>query len=70
MEVLDEKNRSLWITASYKKEDALLISVLERLGKQLKQGRKIPVFFGLLYIKDGKLMLYPVDFIEERGETL
>ena len=68
MEIIDRYGRSLYVAVNYSKEEKLTIRVLERLSSRLKtQERARMVFFGIPYLEEGRLCLYPVEYFEQKG---
>lgn len=62
-ELHDEKGRSLEVRVKYTKKEQLTIQFLERLESRLRgQKRESAVFFGALYLEEGRLCLYPIEF--------
>ncbi len=61
--IYDREGRSLSISLQYTKEEELTIRLLERLEKRLrgKDSGGI-IFFGAVYVKDGELCLFPIEF--------
>lgn len=59
----DRKGRTLFISLRYTKAEQLTITMLERLEQRLKrqEGRSL-VFLGAVYLEDGRLCLYPIEF--------
>lgn len=65
MELTDVSGQKLTVAVTYTKEEKLTIQVLERFSERLKkQGDRPLVFFGLPYLKEGRLWLYPVEIFE------
>ena len=65
MELCDREGCCLSVAVKYSKEEKLTIQVLERLSERLKKRGMVPlVFFGILYVEQGKLCLYPIEFFE------
>lgn len=65
MGLWDKKGNRLSIALRYSKEEQYTIRVLERLSSRLKkQGMKHMVFFGIPYLEQGELFLYPIEFFE------
>ncbi len=62
----DKEGRTLFISLKYTKEDKMLIHMLERLEKRLKNYEKKEIFFfGLLYLDEEKrICLYPIEFFQ------
>lgn len=62
MELLDKKGRKLSVAVTYSKEEKLTIQVLERLNERLKKEKdQTLIFFGIPYLEQGRLCLYPVE---------
>ncbi len=63
--LFDQEGRSLFVALRYTKEERLVIHMLERLERRLKKRRqKAIVCFGALYLdEDGRMCLYPVEFL-------
>lgn len=65
MRLVDGDGQSLSIKMTYSKEDKYIINHLERLHRRIKEGRRgVPDFFGRLYIEDGELRLYPIEYYD------
>lgn len=65
MILCDGKGREIVVTVRYTKADKMIIQVLERLhNRLLEKEKKPPVFFGSLYLKEGRLHLYPIEYFE------
>lgn len=65
MELTDVCGRKLTVAVTYTKEEKLTIRVLERFSERLKkQGNRPMVFFGLPYLREGRLWMYPVEIFE------
>ena len=65
MRLVDEYGQSLFIKMTYSKEDKYIINHLERLHRRIKEGRRgVPDFFGRLYIEDGELRMYPIEYYD------
>lgn len=59
----DPAGRKFFVSLKYTKEEQFTISLLERLERRLKgQDRGSIVFFGSLYLEEGRLCLYPIEF--------
>lgn len=62
MEISDRKGRKITVAVSYSKEEKLTIQVLERLSERLKkEADQTLIFFGIPYLEQGKLCLYPIE---------
>ncbi len=65
MRLLDEQGQCILIKLTYTKEDKYIINHLERLHRRIKEGRRaVPDFFGRLYIEDGELRMYPIEYYD------
>ena len=67
MELYDKLENKLYVTVHYTPEEKLLIQVLEKMKERIQNSNKKKVFFGRLYLNDGKCHLYPIECFE-RGE--
>ena len=65
----DEKGRKLFVALKYTREEKLTIALLERLEQRLrKRSYGSVVFFGALYLEEGRLCMYPIEFfLQEAG---
>ena len=52
----DDNNREIVVEVTYSKQEAGTIRYLERIRK-----KKIPCFLGKIYLKEGRVRMYPVD---------
>ncbi|MCI8416346.1 MAG: hypothetical protein HFI33_02390 [Lachnospiraceae bacterium] len=70
--LFDREGRALFISLRYTREERLTIQLLERLEQRLqKKSRGALVFFGFLYLEEGRLCLYPIEFFQQNpGEEL
>ena len=67
MELFDREGRRLLAAVRYSPEEKLTIQALERLASRLeKQGKKSVVFFGIPYLEEGQLCLYPIEYFDSR----
>ena len=65
MELFDREGRRLLAAVRYSPEEKLTIQALERLASRLeKQGKKSVVFFGIPYLEEGQLCLYPIEYFD------
>lgn len=65
MELFDQEGRRLLAAVRYSPEEKLTIQALERLASRLeKQGKKSVVFFGIPYLEEGQLCLYPIEYFD------
>lgn len=55
----DQAGRELLVEVAYSKQESGTIRYLERISE-----RKLPCFIGKIYLKDGRVRMYPVDLIE------
>ncbi len=69
--IFDENGRHVYISLTYTKEEKMTIRLLERLEKRMKERKYASiVFFGNLYMAEGRLCLYPVEFWLQEDERL
>lgn len=65
IKLFDAEERMIPVTVRYTKKEKLLIQVLERLERRIrKRDKKPPIFFGILYLEEGQLHMYPIEFFE------
>ena len=65
MELFDREGRRLLAAVRYSPEEKLTIQALERLAGRLeKQGKGSAVFFGIPYLEEGQLCLYPIEYFD------
>ncbi len=68
MTLYDREERRLSVAVHYSAEEKLTIKVLERLSARIReQGGASLVFFGIPYVEEGHLCLYPIEFFEDSG---
>ncbi len=61
MEIFDRDGRSLFVSVNYSKEERLTIQALERMSRR-QEGKGEPVlFFGVPFLEEGRLRLYPIE---------
>lgn len=60
MSLYDKKEREIVIETAYSKKEARSIRYLERITEE-----RIPYFLGKVYLRDGKIRMYPVAVLEE-----
>ena len=62
----DRAGRELLVEVAYSKQESGTIRYLERISE-----KKLPCFLGKIYLKDGRMRMYPVDLldIEEEFDT-
>lgn len=68
----DGNGKYLKVRIAYSAEESYNIKYLERIYKQISDGKRKPAcFFGTVYINDGELMLYPIEYYGDitRDET-
>lgn len=64
----DPKGQTLFISLRYTKSDKLIITMLERLKQRLdRKEEKRLLFFGTVYLEEGKLCLYPIEFFPQEN---
>ena len=62
MELFDKEKNRIYVTVHYTPEEKYLIQALERMQQRIKNNsHEKKVFFGRLYLKDGKCHLYPIE---------
>ena len=67
MELFDMSGNKIYITVHYTPEEKLLINALEKMKERVKKTGNKKIFFGKLYVENGRCHLYPVECFE-RGE--
>lgn len=60
MSLYDDKEREVVVETAYSKKEARTIRYLERITEE-----KIPCFLGKVYLRNGKIRMYPVAALEE-----
>lgn len=66
--LLDEKGNEVIIEMAYSKQEASAIRYLERISKRLVDSKEeIPYFLGTVYLKESKIMMYPVACLEKEA---
>ena len=66
----DRKGRTIFVSLRYTKTEKLIIGMLERLEQRLKQKDvKNLLFLGAVYLEEGKLCLYPIEFFRTAQKT-
>ncbi len=59
----DSNGKYLKVRIAYSAEESYNIKYLERIYKQISDGKRKPAcFLGSVYINDGELMLYPIEY--------
>ena len=62
----DKKGRTLFISLRYTKTERYTINLLERLEQRLRRREeKILLFLGAVYLENGRLCLYPIEFYRQ-----
>ena len=62
MELFDTLQNKIYVTVHYTPEEKFLIQTLEKMQERIKKnGNRKKVFFGRLYLEDGKCHLYPIE---------
>lgn len=65
MELEDLMGRVLEIEVRYSQEEDPVIKTLEKLSQRLQEEKyALPAFVGRLYLKDGHMKMYPVDYFD------
>ena len=65
----DSRGQTIFISLRYTKSDKLVITMLERLQQRLKrQEEKNLLFLGTVYLDEGRLCLYPIEFFRQEKE--
>lgn len=59
----DKAGREMLIEVEYSKKESATIKYLERIAE-----KKIPCFLGKVYLRDGRMRMYPVDAMERFSE--
>lgn len=68
MMLIDADGRDLWLEAAYKKEEAGVVNMLERLSDAVKADPALqPVFFGIISRGEDRLKLYPIEYFTDWG---
>lgn len=66
----DKKGRTLFISLRYTKAERYTINLLERLEQRLRRREeKILLFLGAVYLENGRLCLYPIEFYRQGKGT-
>ncbi|SHJ96716.1 SWIM zinc finger [Anaerocolumna jejuensis DSM 15929] len=66
MELYDKEEQKILLEVSYSKTEHYTIRYLERLAKRIGQGdAEVPCFFGFLYVKEGIMRLYPINYYDD-----
>lgn len=65
MKLYDKDKNAMYMEVRYSKEEKYTIRYLERLVKYLKKRNlEFPCFWGIVYLEDGFMKLYPIDYFE------
>lgn len=68
--MVDGCGRKIRVSLQYKKEEATAIRSLEKLAEKLEiKGGKPPVFLGIVYISEEKVMFYPIETVDELNDA-
>lgn len=70
-ELFDTQGRRIYVSLRYTREEKLVIQLLERMEKKVRKGKYASlVLFGSLYLQEGRLCLYPVEFWLQKTDGL
>lgn len=70
-ELFDMEGRRIYVSLKYTKEEKFIIRLLERLEKRVREGTYASlVLFGALYLQEGRLCLYPIEFWLQEEDRL
>lgn len=70
MEIADWEGRTLQVAVNYSPDEKNTIRALEQLGERLEsRGETAVWFFGIPYLEEGRLCLYPVEYFERKSFT-
>lgn len=70
-ELFDLEGRRIWVSLQYTKEEKFIIRLLERMEKRVREGNYASlVLFGSLYLQEGRLCLYPIEFWLQEDDRL
>lgn len=70
MEIADWEGRTLQVAVNYSPDEKNTIRALEQLGERLaSRGETAVWFFGIPYLEEGRLCLYPVEYFERKSFT-
>lgn len=70
-ELFDMEGRRIYVSLKYTKEEKFVIRLLERLEKRVREGTYASlVLFGALYLQEGRLCLYPIEFWLQEEDRL
>ena len=70
-ELFDTQGRRIYVSLRYTREERLVIQLLERMEKKVRKGKYASlVLFGSLYLQEGRLCLYPVEFWLQKTDGL
>ena len=67
MEIFDKYGKKISVAVNYSKEEKLTIQILERLSARVAERNEKElslVFFGIPYLEEGCLCLYPIEYFE------
>lgn len=66
MQLMDDAGHDLWLEVSYRKEEAAVVDMLERLSAAIRRDPKLsPVFFGIVHRGEDRLKLYPIEYFTQ-----
>lgn len=70
-ELFDAGDRRIYVSLRYTKEEKFIIRLLERMEKRLRERKYASlVLFGSLYLDEGRLCLYPIEFWMQEDRQL
>lgn len=70
-ELFDLEGHCIYVSLKYTKEEKFIIRLLERLEKRVREGNYASlVLFGALYLQEGRLCLYPIEFWLQEDDRL
>lgn len=68
MEIADWEGRTLQVAVNYSPDEKNTIRALEQLGERLEsRGETAVWFFGIPFLEEGRLCLYPVEYFERKS---
>lgn len=70
-ELFDMEGRRIYVSLQYTSEEKFIIRLLERMEKRVREGKYASlVLFGALYLAEGRLCLYPIEFWLQEDDRL
>ncbi len=70
-ELFDAGDRRIYVSLRYTKEEKFILRLLERMEKRLRERKYASlVLFGSLYLDEGRLCLYPIEFWMQEDRQL